>query len=87
MAVRANVCRGYYEPDLTTAQHAPTAPRVGADRFPVRVSPDGRHFVYANGEPAFTLGNTAYNLIACYRRSPDAPDYENDWVLRVMVVS
>lgn len=48
------------------AQPAPTTPR-----WPLRVSADGHHFVYASGEPAFILGNTAYNLVACYQRAPD----------------
>ena len=40
-------------------------------RWPLRIAPDGRHFHYATGEPAFILGNTGYCLLACYRRSPE----------------
>lgn len=40
-------------------------------RGPLRRAEEPHHFQYANGERAFILGNTAYNLVASYQRSPE----------------
>ncbi|MGE5221818.1 MAG: DUF4038 domain-containing protein [Omnitrophica WOR_2 bacterium] len=37
-------------------------------RFPIRLSPDGRHFVDAQGRPFFWLGDTAWPLYTQYSR-------------------
>ncbi len=36
---------------------------------PIKVSPNGRHFVDRNGQPIFWLGDTAWPLFAQYSRS------------------
>jgi hypothetical protein len=53
--------------DLTGELHCLPSTRRG----PIRPALPGHHFAFASGERAFVLGNTAYNLIACYRRSPE----------------
>jgi hypothetical protein len=40
-------------------------------RGPLQRAAEPHHLVYASGERAVILGNTAYNLLACYRRAPD----------------